>query len=68
MALRSRVENIKKNLAVRNLLVQVAAEHPRAFLNGISWKPAITNQEIPRGSRHLVVGDSLLRDLNEIFE
>ena len=31
------------------------------------WNPAISNQVIPPGSRHLVVGDSLVRDLNEIF-
>ena len=64
---RSRVVDVRKNLAVRNLFVQVAAEHPRACLNGMSWNPAITNQVIPPGSRHLVVGESLVRDLNEIF-
>ena len=66
-ALRSRVVDIRKNLAVRNLFLQVAAEHPRACLNGMSWNPAISNQTIPLGSRHLVDGDSLARDLNVIF-
>ena len=66
-ALRSRIVDIRKNLAVRSLFVQVAAEHPRGCLNGMSWNPAISNQAIPPGSRHLVVGDSLARDLNEIF-
>ena len=33
----------------------------------MGWNPAISNQAIPPGSRHLVVGDSLVRDLNEIF-
>ena len=47
--------------------MQVAAEHPRACLNGMNWNPAIGNQAITPGSRHLVVGDSLVRDLNEIF-
>ena len=64
---RSRVIDIRKNLAVRNQFVQVATEHPRACLNGTSWNPAISNQAIPSGSRHLVIGDSLVRDLNEIF-
>ena len=64
---RSRVIDIRKNLAVRNQFVQVATEHPRACLNGMSWNPAISNQAIPSGSRHLVIGDSLVRDLNEIF-
>ena len=66
-ALRSRVVDVRKNLAVRNLFLQVAAENPRACLNGMSLSPAISNQAIPPGSRHLVVGDTLVRDLNEIF-
>ena len=66
-SLRSRVVDVRKNLAVRNLFLQVAAEHPQAYLNGMSWNPAISNQAIPPGSRHLFVGDSLVRDLNEIF-
>ena len=64
---KSRVVDIRENLTVRNPFVQVAAEHPRVCLNGMSWNPAISNQAIPPGSRHLVVGDSLVRDLNEIF-
>ena len=64
---RSRVVDIRKNLMVRNQFVQVATEHPRACLNGMGWNPAISNQAIPSGSRHLVIGDSLVRDLNKIF-
>ena len=59
MIQRSRVVDVRKNLTVRNQFVQVATEHPRACLNGMSWNPAITNQAIPSGSRHLVIGDSL---------
>ena len=66
-ALRSRLVDIRRNLAFRNFFLQVAAQHPRAFLNGMRWKPAISNQAIPSGSRHLAIADSLLRDLNEIF-
>ena len=64
---KSCVVDIRKNLTVRNQFVQVATEHPRACLNGMGWNPAISNQAIPAGSRHLVIGDSLVRDLNEIF-
>ena len=64
---KSRVVDIRKTLTVRNQFVQVAAEHPRACLNGMGWNPAISNQAIPTGSRHLVVGDNLVRDLNDIF-
>ena len=56
-ALRSHVMDIRKNLAVRNFFLQVAAEHPRACLNGMSWNPAVSDQAIPSGSRHLIVGD-----------
>ena len=66
-ALRTRVVDVRKNLAVRNFFLQESAEHPRACLNGMSWNPAISNQAIPPGNRHLVVGDSLVRDLYEIF-
>ena len=33
----------------------------------MGFNPAISNEAIPPGSRHLVVGDSLVNDLNEIF-
>ena len=33
----------------------------------MGWNPGIRNQAFPSGSRHLVIGDSLVRDLNEIF-
>ena len=67
IALRSRVVDVRKNLAVRNFFLQLAAEHPPSCLNGMSWNPAISNQAIPSESRHLVVGYSLARDLKEIF-
>ena len=64
---KSRVVDIRKNLAVRNQLMQVAAEYPRACLNGMGWNPAMNDQANPPGNPHLVIGDSLVRDLNEIF-
>ena len=54
---RSRVVDIRKNLTVLNQFVQVATEHPRACLNGMSWNPAISKEAIPSGSRHLVIGE-----------
>ena len=63
---KSRVVDIRKNLMARHQLTQVAAEHPRACLNDMSWNPATSDQVIPSGSRHLIIGDSLVRDLNEI--
>ena len=64
---KSRVVDIRKNLMARHQFTQVAAEHPRACLNDMSWNPATSNQVIPPGSRHLIKGDGLVRDLNEIF-
>ena len=64
---KSRVVDIRKNLMTRHQFTQVAAEHPRACLNDMSWNPATSDQVIPPGSRHLIIGDSLVRDLNEIF-
>ena len=61
-ALRSRVVDVRKNI-----FLQVAAEHPRACLNGMSRNHAISNQAIPQKKRHLVVENILVRDLNEIF-
>ena len=46
---KSRVVDIRKNLMVRNQFVHVAAEHPRACLNGIGWNSAISNQAAPQG-------------------
>ena len=63
----SRVVDIRKNLMARHQFTQVAAEHPRACLNDMSWNPATSDQVIPPGSHHLIIGDSLVRDLNEIF-
>ena len=64
---KSRVVDIRKNLMTRHQFTQVAAEHPRACLNDMSWNPATSDQVIPPGSRHLIIGDSLVRDLNEFF-
>ena len=64
---KSRVVDIRKNLMTRHQFTQVSAEHPRACLNDMSWNPATSDQVIPPGSRHLIIGDSLVRDLNEIF-
>ena len=64
---KSRVVDIRKNLMARHQFTQVAAEHPRACLNDMSWNPATSDQVVPPGNRHLIIGDSLVRDLNEIF-
>ena len=44
---KSRVVDIRKNLMARHQFKQVAAEHPRACLNDMSWNPATSDQVIP---------------------
>ena len=46
--------------------IQVAAELPRAYLNDMSWNPATVHQPVPMGNQHLVIEDSLTRNLTEI--
>ena len=60
---RSQGIDIRKDLNNRRNFVQVAAEHPRACLNGMTWNPATIHQPVPTGSQHLIIGDSLVRNL-----
>ena len=64
---RSRVIDIRKDLNTRSNFVQVAAEHPRACLNGMTWNPVTIHQPVPTGSQHLIISDSLVRDLKDIL-
>ena len=64
---RSRVIYIRKDLNTRRNFVQVAAEHSRACLNDLTWNPATIHQTVPTGSQHLIIGDSLVRDLKYIL-
>ena len=64
---RSRVVDIRKDLNARRTFVQVAAEHPRACLNGMAWNSAVIHQPVPRGTQHLIIRDSLVRDLKQIL-
>ena len=63
---RSRVVGIPKDLNTRSTFAQIAAEHPRACLNGMSWSQASIYQPVPTGSQNLIIGDSLVMDLTEI--
>ena len=47
--------------------MQVAVDNPQACPSGMGWNPVATHQPIPSGSRLLIMGDSLVRDLIEIF-
>ena len=62
---RSRVIDIRKDLNNRKNVVQVAAGQPRACLNGMTWNPATIHQPVPTASQHLIIADSLVRDLKD---
>ena len=64
---RSRVIDIRKDLNTRRNFEQVATELPTACLNGMTWNPATIHQPVPTGSHHLIIGDSLVRDLKDIL-
>ena len=64
---RSRVVDIRADFVTRRIFVHVAADHPKACQNGINLNPAAFHQPIPTGSRHLIIGDSLISDLMERF-
>ena len=64
---RSRVLDIQKDLNTRRTFVQVAAENPRACLNGIIRNPAAIHQPGPTGSQNMIIGDSLVSVLNQIL-
>ena len=40
---------------------------PRACLKGMIWNPATIHQPMPTGSQQLIIGDRLVRDLNDIL-
>ena len=68
--MRSQVVDIRKHFNTRRTFLQVAAEQPRACLNGLepmSWNPATVHQPLPTGSQHLIIGDRVIRDLTEIL-
>ena len=54
---KSRAVDIRKNLMARHQFTRVAAEHPRACLNDMSWNPAMSDQVIPPGNRHFPGGE-----------
>ena len=56
----SRVIDIRKD---HMTFVQVAADHPRACLNGMTRH----DLPVPTGNQHLTIGDRLIRGLAEIF-
>ena len=62
----SRVFDVQKNNKVKNDFTGVPDTDPRACFNRSSWSPAINVQQPPLGTSHLILGDSLVRVLQNL--
>ena len=62
----SRVFDVQKNNQVRNNFTGVPDADPRACFNRSTWIPAINMQKTPLGKSHSILGDSLVRVLQNM--
>ena len=62
----SRVKDVQKNSQLRYNLTGVPETDPRACFNRATWSPAVNLQQPPRGTSHLILGDSLVRVLSNL--
>ena len=59
----SRVIDVQKNNQLKYNFTGVPDMDPRACFNRVTSNPAVNLQQLPLGTSHLVLGDSLLRVL-----
>ena len=62
----SRVFDVQKINQVKNNFTGVSDADPRACFNRSTWSPAINMQQPPLGTSHLILGDSLVRVLQNL--
>ena len=62
----SRVFNVQKNNQVKNNFTGVPDSDPRACFKRSTWSLAINMQHPPLGTSHLILGDSLVRVLQNL--
>ena len=62
----SRVIDVQKNNQVKNNFTGVPDTDPRACFNRSTWSPAVNLQQPPIGTSYLMVGDSLVRRLQNL--
>ena len=62
----SRVFDVQKNNQVKNNFTGVPEADPRACFNRSNWSPAINKQQPPHGTSYLILGDSLVRILQNL--
>ena len=62
----SRVIDVQKNNQLKYSFTGVPDTEPRACFNRATWNPAVNPQQLPLGTSHLILGDSLVRLLQNL--
>ena len=62
----SRVIDVQKNNQLKYSFTGVPEADPRACFNRATWNPAVNLQQPPLGTSHLILGDSLVRVLQNV--
>ena len=62
----SRVIDVQKNNQLKYSFTGVPNTDPRACVNRPTWSPAVNMQQPPLGTSHLILGDSLVRVLQNL--
>ena len=62
----SRVIDVQKNNQLKYNFTGVPDTDPRACFNRATWNPAVNLQQPPLGTSHLMLGDSLVRVLQNL--
>ena len=62
----SRVIDVQKNNQVKNDFTGIPDTDPRACFNRSTWSPAVNLQQPPLGISDLILGDSLVRILQNL--
>ena len=61
-----RVIDVQKNNQLKYSFTGVSDTDPRACFNRSTWSPAVNLQQPPLGTSHLILGDSLVRVLQNL--
>ena len=62
----SRIIDVQKNNQLKYNFTGVPETDPRACFNRATWSPAVNLQQLPLGTSHLILGDSLVRVLSNL--
>ena len=62
----SRVIDVQKNNQLKYSFTGAPDTDPRACFNRSTWSPAVNTQQLPLGTSHLILGDSLVRVLQNL--